>query len=759
MASIWKRLTLSPEGRFGEDASRTQPSSLRSRRVKNDLHRRRSLAGLFTTSSPSKEPDQDITTITCQERIHYPLYNPLDPRHDLDALAYEGNDKGFWASYGRSIRARFQGSTKPGTVSPNTQNQKPRRSIRSSFASFTGSSRLLKRLSRSEIPSSPLLNSIREPLDVSQIEPEDKASHLLPDRADGSQTSFLPEVLDVPRQYYLPSLPSMSSGLMSPLELEACTAGRYAEQETPYVQNYESALHKFSRPVQPFNILQNAVTSMPGGQPAVQRRQGYTNSSNTKSERASLPIPITSKHPPFNRQQARVYRKDNSNLSTSRRKQMQSHPAALDSRKQEKTQIPKDLANGAKPQSLLNLGEQWLETRMQPPRAASPEISEPSTITDSEFGAEMYRTCAPHRYASTTESDAVLSSWLSSLSSICHPRDNTDISGSTLCRSQPPSTRHPSDLYSASVLRRPYGHAQASSRSETLQCSELGISDADTNKHKNAFASKSNSPQQGIAPEFAKLENFSNLNSVRNTRPDVGGPYEVPNDLLNLGIKSTDTPSQLSNSLRKQFCESDLTTGFHEGNLWPGSIDSRIGNDHLKQLHKENRPNPLVLDGHDLEGHGNVQFGGEYQIISATHPAGNQAPGYSGNTRAQSGSQDATNGKIIPIFETSYGLCIDTSTNCGPASRGKSGSQIRPDQGSKSSCGRKNGSSSCSGSGSGDSGQSDPLTNSTAGTSVVDFAKDHNLTTKAKAEERTTSPQMNIMALPSKIDDGALSKC
>ncbi|EER40361.1 conserved hypothetical protein [Histoplasma capsulatum H143] len=466
MASIWKRLTLSPEGRFGEDASRTQPSSLRSRRVKNDLHRRRSLAGLFTTSSPSKEPDQDITTITCQERIHYPLYNPLDPRHDLDALAYEGNDKGFWASYGRSVRARFQGSTKPGTVSPNTQNQKPRRSIRSSFASFTGSSRLLKRLSRSEVPSSPLLNSIREPLDASQIEPEDKASHLLLDRVDGSQTSFLLEVLDFPRQYYLPSLPSMSSGLMSPLELEACTAGRYAEQETSYLQNYESALHKFSRPVQPFNILQNAVTSMPGGQPAVQRRQGYTNSSNTselleahipciqddilctngvsaaESERASLPIPITSKRPLFNRQQARVYRKDNSNLSTSRRKQMQTHPAALDSRKQEKTQIPKDLANGAKPQSLLNLGEQWLETRMQPPRAAGPEISEPSTITDSEFGAEMHRTCAPHRYASTTESDAFYGGHMDMLKLPLNRRHCSAVSWGLAMRTQTSTKTH-----------------------------------------------------------------------------------------------------------------------------------------------------------------------------------------------------------------------------------------------------------------------------------------------------------------------------
>ncbi|EDN04542.1 predicted protein [Histoplasma mississippiense (nom. inval.)] len=533
MASIWKRLTLSPEGRFGEDASRTQPSSLRSRRAKNDLHRRRSLAGLFTTSSPAKEP------------IHYPLYNPLDPRHDLDALAYEGNDKGFWASYGRSIRARFQGSTKPGPVSPNTQNQKPRRSIRSSFASFTGSSRLLKRLSRSEIPSSPRLNSIREPLDASQIEPEDKASYLLLDRSDGSQTSFLPEVLDVPRQYYLPSLPSMSSGLMSPLELEACTAG--------------------SHHAQPVLKFQNLA-----------------------------------------------------------------------------------------PSQILNLGRKCT--------AHAPRIVMLRLQRVMRFSAPGYL----HYLAFVTRATILI----------------------------------------------------------FLEAPCVGP----------------NPLQQGTQVTYTLHQFYGGHMDMLKLPLDrrhcnVGGPYEVPNDLLNLGIKSTDTPIQLSNSLRKQFCESDLTTGFHKGDFWPGSIDSRIGNDHLKQLHKENRPNPRALDGHDLEGHGSVQFGGEYQIISATHPGENQAPGYSGNTRVRSDSQDATNGKIIPNFETSYGLCIDTSTNCGPTSRGKSGSQIRPDQCSKSSCGRKNGSSSCSGSGSGDSGQSDPLTNSTAGTSVVDFAKDHNSTTKTKAQE------------------------
>ncbi|PGH01591.1 hypothetical protein GX51_05156 [Blastomyces parvus] len=660
MASIWRRLTASPDCRLDEDASRTQ-SSLRSRCVKKDLHRRRSLAGLFTTSPPSKEPDQNITTITCEERIHYPLYNPRDPRHNSDALAYDRKDKGFWATYGRSIRSRFQGSTKPGTVSPNIQQQNSRRSIRSSFVSFTSSSRLMKRFSRSETPAKPSLSSIWEP----QSSNQDVACKLLPDPIDDPQLPAFPEALSAPRQYLLPSLPSMSSGLMSPLELEACTAGEHMEKETSHFQNYGSGPQTFSRPIQPFHILRNAVSSMSSGQPAVQARPSYTNISNNRSEMASSPIPIMSKRPLFNHQQTRMVKgRDNANMSTLLSKQMHSHSSTFDDKQNDEGQNPKVSTNSAKPESLLNLGEQWLETRMQPPREVNSGISQPSTATDSEFGVEMYRTSGPHRYASTTESDAVLSSWLSSLSSISHPRDNTNISGSTLCRS-PPSTRHPSRAKQAGLLSTSDslwqdGLVQGFPGSKTRHCSEPLIRDKAAANKREGQASKSNSP---------------------------------------------------------------------------------TGNSHLKQLPIENRPDSPVLDGHDTDGHGEVQFGTECPIMPITHPNETSAPSCSGNTRPpRSVSQDATNRKTISACKASCIPCVKTPTDSGTTSIERREGQVAGDRGSKSSCSRKNGSSSGSGSGSGDSGQSDPLTNSTAGTSVVDFTSDQNLTTKTKEEQRTPCP-------------------
>ncbi|EQL35332.1 hypothetical protein BDFG_02845 [Blastomyces dermatitidis ATCC 26199] len=733
MASIWRRMTSSPDCRLDEDASKTQ-SSLRSRRVKKDLHRRRSLAGLFTTSPPSKEPDQNITTITCEERIHYPLYNPRDPRHNIDALACDSKDKGFWTTYGRSIRSRFQGSAKSGTVSPSIQQRNSRRSIRSSFVSFTSSSRLMKRFSRSETPSKPPLSSIWEPQSASQ----EVACKLLPDKIDDSQLSGFHEALGAPRQYLLPSLPSMSSGLMSPLELEACTAGAHTEQETSYPQNYGSGPQTFSRPLQPFHILRNAVSSMSSGQSAVQAHPKYANISNNRSEMASSPIPITSKRPPLNHQQARMVKaRDGANMSTLLSKQMHSHSSTLDDKKNNESQISKILSNGAKPESLLNLGEQWLETRMQPLREVSPGISQPSTATDSEFGVEMHRTSGPHYYASTTESDAVLSSWLSSLSSISHPRDNTDISGSTLCRSPPSSTRHPSRAGQAGLV-------QGLSGSKTRHCSEPLIRDKAATNKREETPSKSNSLRPEVSTESMGQENPDNPNSVRNIHLEVGRPFEVPNAPVNLHMKSEENSNPVSNSFRDN---GDLKTAFTKGDFWSGSIDSRIRNGDLKQLPNENRPDSPVLDGHDTDGHGEVQFATECPIMPVTHPKETRAPSYSGNTRPpQSVSQDAPNRKIISTCKTSCIPCAKTPTDCGTTPMERRESQVADDRGSKSSCTRKNGSSSGSGSGSGDSGQSDPLTNSTAGTSVVDFTSDQNLTAKRNEDQRTASP-MGIKAL------------
>ncbi|KLJ05922.1 hypothetical protein EMPG_10630 [Blastomyces silverae] len=736
MASIWRRLTSSPDCRLDEDASRTQ-SSLRSRCVKRDLHRRRSLAGLFTTSPPSKEPDQNISTITCEERIHYPLYNPRDPRHNLDALACDNKDKGFWTTYGRSIRSRFQGSTKSGTVSPNIQQQNSRRSIRSSFVSFTSSSRLMKRFSRSETPSKPPLSSIWEP----QSRNQEVACKLLPDKIDDSQLSGFPEALGAPPQYLLPSLPSMSSGLMSPLELEACTAGAHTEQETSYPQNYGSGPQTFSRPLQPFHILRNAVSSMSSGQPGVQAHPKYANISNNRSEITSSPIPIMSKRPPFNHQQARMVKgRDNANMSTLLSKQMHSHSSIFDDQKNDESQIPKFLTNGAKPESLLNLGEQWLETRMQPLREVSHGISQPSTATDSEFGVEMYRTSGPHRYASTTESDAVLSSWLSSLSSI---------SGSTLCRSPPSSTRHPSrarqaGLLSTSDLLWQGGLVQGFSGSKTRHCSEPLIRDRAATNKREETPSKSNSLRPNVSTESVGQENPDKPNSVRNIRLEVGRPFKVPNTPFNLHMKSAEYSNPVSNSCRES---SDLKAGFNKGDFWSGSIDSRIENGDFKQLPNDNRPDSPVLDGHDTDGHGEVQFGTECPIMPVTHPKETRAPSYSGKTQPpRSVSQDTTNRKIISTCKTSCIPCVKPSTDCGTTSVERRESQVASDRGSKSSCTRKNGSSSGSGSGSGDSGQSDPLTNSTAGTSVVDFTSDQNLTTKTNGEQRTASP-VGIKAL------------
>ncbi|KKZ63778.1 hypothetical protein EMCG_01882 [[Emmonsia] crescens] len=759
---------------------------MRSRCVKQELHRRRSLAGLFT-SPPPQEPDQDKTNITCKERIHYPLYNPRDPRHNSDAFAGDINAKGFWASYGRSIRSRLHGSIKSGAQSPNFQQQKPRRSIRSGFASLTGSSRLMKRFSRSEKPSKPHLSSIWEPQSPSQISRHEVASNLLPGHVENSQLSYFPEALSVPRPYLLPSLPSMSSGLMSALELEACTAAGYTEQETSYIQHYDTRPHTFRQPLQPFHILRNAVSSMSNGQPIIQARPGYTNISNSSellgaqvpsvqddrlctnklsvlvSENGSSPIPITPKRPPLNRQQARVVNeRDNANLSTLLNKQMHSHSSALDNQKKEdESKTPEKLTNITKPQSLLNLGEQWLETRKQPLRVVSPGISQPSTATDSEFGVGIYRTSAKHRYALTTESDAVLSSWLSSLSSVSHTRDNTDISGSTLCHSPPPSTGHLSakqtGSFPTSALRWQDRSVTRSSRSETRYGSGLVINNKDAwNEHEEA-SSKSNPPRPRITTESTIQEKPGNPSFVRNIRPDVGRPFEVPKAPLNLHLNLADNPSQLSNSLREQLCESDLETEANEGAFCPDSIDTRVERGNLNQLPKDNSSHSPVLGGHDIEGHGKVEFVRECQSIPVSHAEENRAPSYSGNAKVRNVSQGAANRIRISACKTSYTPCVEPTADCGPGPRERTGSHAAGDRGSKSSSSRKDGSSSGSGSGSGGSGQSDPLTNSTAGTSVVDFASDQNLTTKTKAEEHAGSPEMDIKTLPSK-DDAVLLK-
>ncbi|OJD21656.1 hypothetical protein ACJ73_07001 [Blastomyces percursus] len=744
MASIWRRLTSSPDYQLDEDASRMQ-SSLRSRCEKKDLHRRRSLAGLFTTSPPSKEPDQNITTITCEERIHYPMYNPRDPRHNIDALACDSKGKGFWATYGRSVRSRFQGSTKSGTVSPNIQQRNSRRSIRSSFAYFTSSPRLMKRFSRSEATSKPPLSSIWEPQSAIQK----VACKLLPDKIDDSQPSGFPEAPGAPGRYLLPSLPSMSSGLMSPLELEACTTGAHMEQETSYPQNHGSGPQTFSRPLQPFHILRNAVASMSSAQPAVQARPKYANISNNRSEMASSPISITSKRPPLNHQQARMVKaREDANMPTLLSKQMHSRSSTFDDKQNNESQIPKILTNGAKPESLLNLGQQCLETRMQPLREVSSGISQPSTATDSEFGVEMYRTSSPHRYSSTTESDAVLSSWLSSLSSIAHPRDNTDISGSTLCRSPPSSTRHTSRAGQAALLSTldllwQDGLVQGFSGSKTRHCSEPLIRDKPTtNKHEET-PSKSNSLRPKISTKSVGQENFDNPSFLRNIHLEVGRTLELANTPFNLHMKSEENLNPVSNSCREK---SDLKPGFNKGDFWPGSIDSRIRSGGLKQPPNENRPDSPIPSGH-----GEVQFGIECPIIPVTHPEETRAPpSYSGNTRPpQRVSQDATDRKITSTCKTSWIPGVKTP-DCGTTSMERRESQVNGDRGSKPSSTRKNDSNSGSGSGSGDSGQSDPLTSSTAGTSVVDFTSDKNLTTKTNGEQRTASPKHQASGIKSR---------
>ncbi|OAX79800.1 hypothetical protein ACJ72_05878 [Emergomyces africanus] len=733
MASIWRLLTSGPGRQVDGDASRTQSSSVRPQRVKKDLHRRRSLAGLFT-SPPPKEPEYDITSLTCEERIHYPLYNPRDPRHNSEYFAYARNSKGIWANYGQSIRSRLQGPSKSGVRSPNFQKRNPHRSIRSRFVSFTGSSRLMKRLSRSESPSKPHMSSLWEPERPSRISSREKASsNSLLDRIDNPQFSPFPEARSVPLPCLLPSLPSMSSGLMSPLELEACTAGGFIELETSHVQNHDTRPHTFNPPLQPFHILRNAVSSMSSGHPLNQGYPGFTNTSNSRYQKGSSPVPIMIKRPPLRRQEARVANEgDNPNFPTFLSKQLHSHSSDLDNRKEDgETKSVENLATGRRPQSLLNLGEQWLETRKQQVRVVSPGVSQPSTATDSEFGVDIYRTSAKHCYASATDSDVILSSWLSSLSCASHTRDNTDISGSTLCRSSPPATRHPSRVGqtrsgSTLVSQLQGGNVKGSSRSGTRDCTGLVTNGRVARDTCEEASAKSNSPQPGTIIESERVEKPIPLDPVSNIPPEAGRVFEMPKAPLNLHLNSPGNPSQLSKSLREPLCESDLKTGANKAGPWPSSIDSRIENGNLNQLPQDHRQLSLAVDGHDTESRGNVEFIRKCRNIPVSHAEENRTPGCSGNAKTRSASQDATNRRIGGL---------DTG-----------------EKRSKSSSNRKDGTSSCSGSGSGGSGQSDPLTNSTAGTSIVDNASDQNLAAKVKAKNGAARPGIGIKVLPTNGD-------
>ncbi|OJD16249.1 hypothetical protein AJ78_03586 [Emergomyces pasteurianus Ep9510] len=773
MGSIWRLLTSSPGCQLDGDASRTQSSSVRPRRVKKDLHRRRSLAGLFTSSHP-KESEHDITTLTCEERIHYPLYNPRDPRHNSDSLAYGSNGKGLWARYGLSIKSRLQGVSKSGIRSPNFQQLNPRRSIRSGLVSLTGSSRLMKRLSRSESPSKPHLSSIWEPQTPNRIGSREIASNSLLGQIDNAQFSAFPEPLSIPQPCLLPSLPSMSSGLMSPLELEACASGGFMEQETSYVQNYDTRTHGFNRPLQPFHILQNAVSSISSGQPLNEGYSGYTNTSNSSellgphvpsvqngifcaksssdqvSQKGNPPMPITPKRPPLHRQAARVANaRHNANLPTLLSKQMHSRSSDLDNQIEEDERKPvENLANGRKTQSLLNLGEQWLETRQQQFQVVTPGVSQPSTATDSEFGVDLYRTAAKHRYASAAESDAVLSSWLFSLSCVSHTRDNTDISGSTLCRSPPPSTRHPSQVgqtgsVSTPVLRWQDGSVKESPRLGMWDCTGLVINDKVARDSYEESCSKSNSKQPGTTVESARLKKPSPPGSISNIPSENGRASEMPKAPLNLHLNLPESPSQLSNSLREPFCEGDLKTGANKTALWPGSVNSRIENGNLNQL-------SLAVDGHDTESCGEVEFIRKCQSIPVSRTEKTRISSCRGNAKTRSDSSDAINRVIIPTCKTSYVSGVETTADHDLASRERMGDLDVCDDGSKSSSNHKDGTSSCCGSGSGGSGQSDPLTNSTARTSVVDFASAQSLTTKANVKEGATGSEIGIKVLPTK---------
>ncbi|PGH16721.1 hypothetical protein AJ79_01594 [Helicocarpus griseus UAMH5409] len=861
MAPIWKLFTGS--GRRPDESPPGGQTTYKSQRVKEGPRHRRSLSSLFTSSSARKR-DRETATITCEERQHYPLYDPCDPRHNTEILCGK-NDKGLWASYGRSIRARLHGSLRSVNKAPNSQS-KTRRSMRSSFVSLTGSSRLVRRLSKAENPSKSHMRSIWEPqnqcpnaIDIESKQPSDET--------DDFQLPYTTEAQSPPPVYLLPSLASISSGLMSPLELDSCPFNEYTEHEPSNSQAPSARLPPISnQSLQPSHILRHVVSSAPVKRAVSQGRPGNTdiNSSSVSlgapnppstlndtacADRIAIqctpPLSSTPKQSNLDCQEnIAPYKTKSAGMSVSSGRRIFSQSSALSNQKaMELNTIVADSKECSTTGSYLHLGDEWLETRKDGLHETSPGISQISTATDSEFGAELHRTSARHQYAATPEGDAALNSWLSSVTSVSHNRENTDFSGSTLCRSPRHSTteplsqqttllqdRHPnrgslrpdirchgefafsneegSDGYgsafpesSSSQLRRALGNMRHENSSHTISANSLlpGISKlfeppqpqlsprcpSDSLSATSLLPeisrmfgtpeprdSSQDSPDPvsptSLLPELSRLFSVSGSQlslqesskpvSATSLLPEVSKLFETSGSQLDLEKSCSATSllpevgrlfgmseSQTSlhrdqgygigqKSLRDQLCENSPESEASITAFWPDSIDSCIKNVDPVKVEQ-------VRLSKNAQGQGKAEFTANQNSL-VPHVETSRTQNHSGSAKPRDFSFDKVD-RIAASSRKASRISYEPAENRVLASVERSGNYATSGRDSKASSNRKDASS--SGSGSDGSGQSDPLSTTTAGTSIFDFPSDQGMVSKAKYERPPPIPEGAIV--------------
>ncbi|KAK2811698.1 hypothetical protein FQN50_002044 [Emmonsiellopsis sp. PD_5] len=715
--------------------SPTRRIGLGSLRVKSTLHRRKSIADLFPSVSLRKKREDEKDEITCQESIHYSLYDARNPSHNTEAPLFRQR----WRTSRISVGASRSGS--PRASSP-TSPPKSRRSLRHSFVSLTGTIRLKGIFSRKQKPARPDLESVWEPQSPNHIGPNETSNmHLWGDIRDPHLFDGLeiPDPLLPRRPYVLPSLPSMGSGFTTLFDSEEARGGQvYEGHQEANVETRVLDSLSMNSPIRPANIVSNTVYSPQFSQDLAQGPKGPVSNSRGYSENHLSPpkcnriyeeqlptstpgktssVPHSYKNPVHrNHDQDRlVSGPSRTNLSPSLDKPAPSQlPTPQDPKVGEPPIHSVRLGKDETPVSTPRLGKKWLESRHGNCCAASPGISQQSTASDSEFGYELHTTCARDRGPWTPESDQVFT-WYSSMTSGSNRKENRHCSGGSLSPC-PPSSRDPSGAKSSEFLAPPEirwrdGNVKdqspaRSSDDPRFQGQRLsGMVPTDNSivvKKTRESSPRPVRPRSGQIPAPMNPRAFSNLASAMDPR-STSNPFSENHSLQRQFTPNSAADSNQSlEALREQLCESspEISTI----SFWPESIDSCVENDNLRDYMESNIPSNRSSDTYDVEK------------LNSLIPTKQVAKTPSLDTKARNISSDAAVKPDTPVPSTSRpareSTCIDI-----PVSEDIQETRACSSRSRKPSSSRNQDSSS----GTGCSSQSDPLTNSTAGTSIVDF--------------------------------------
>ncbi|KAK2737704.1 hypothetical protein FQN55_000919 [Onygenales sp. PD_40] len=724
--SLWKPWIRSES--HGQDSS-TRRIGLGSLRVKGALHRRKSLADIFPSVSPRKKREDEIT---CQERIHYPLYDAQNPSHNTEARQR-------WRTSRISVGASRSGS--PRANSP-TSPPKSRRSLRRSFVSLTGTIRLKGIFSRKQKPSKPDLASVWEPQSPSHIGPNQASNmHLWgnigdPHLIDGLE---IPDPLLPRRPYVLPSLPSMGSELMSPLALEACGMQVYEGHQEANMETRVLDPLSMNTAIRPADILSHTVYSPQCSQDLVEGPNGHISNRQDYSENHLFPpkcnriyeeqLPTSrsgetssaahSYKDPFHRnhsQDCLVSGPRRTNLSPSLDKPAPSQLPTPQDPKIGEPSLSVILGEDEKPVSTPRLGKRWLESRHGNCCAASPDISQQSTASDSEFGYELHTTRARDRGPWTPESDQVFT-WYSSMTSGSNRKENRHFSRSSLSPC-PPSSRDPSGAKSSEFLAPPEIRCRdgnvtdqspaRNSDDPRFQGQRLsGMVPTDNRIVVKKTRESSSRPVRPRSEQIRAPMNpraFSNLASTMDPRHTSNIFSENYSPQRQLTPNSAADSNQSLEALRDQLCESSPEISAKDIAFWPESIDSCVENDKLRDYMESNIPSNRSSDTYDVEK------------LNSLIPTKQVARTPSLDIKARNISSHAAVKPDTPVPSTSHLARESTCTDI-PVSGGIQETRACSGRSRKPSSSRNQDSSS----GTGGSSQSDPLTNSTAGTSIVDF--------------------------------------